>query len=110
LPGQGSRREKAGATTGKLNQATRRACAGHRVVFDDDAGFADDKSPVPPRPTPVAVRLNRKALKCQTVTRPCFSIWPQKIVEVFRHDPRVTELIDPAVVVDAYDQECDARL
>jgi hypothetical protein len=33
-----------------------------------------------------------------------------KIVELFRNDPRVSELFDPAVIVDAYEQECEARL
>jgi hypothetical protein len=33
-----------------------------------------------------------------------------KIAELFRNNPRVDELLDPAVVVDAYDQECDVRL
>jgi hypothetical protein len=33
-----------------------------------------------------------------------------KIVELFRNDPRVTELLDPAVILDAYDQECEARI
>jgi hypothetical protein len=32
------------------------------------------------------------------------------IVELFRNDPRVAELLDPAVILDAYDQECEARI
>jgi hypothetical protein len=33
-----------------------------------------------------------------------------KIAELFRNDPRVAELLDPAVILDAYEQECEARL
>jgi hypothetical protein len=33
-----------------------------------------------------------------------------KIAELFRNDSRVAELLDPAVILDAYEQECEARL
>jgi hypothetical protein len=63
-----------------------------------------------PRPLPIVTFVHEEGSDMPIPHEIMLFDMAPHIVELFRNDPRVSELIDPAVVLDAYEQDCEARL